>query len=129
MYYASNIFSAACIRIRFVLAAAPLLVYIGLIKMTIFTSYRLACPCARFEEFRDPHLRNFQLEYYDELNELIETGRYDTRDDFTVVLQPLMVDMKPLTLVCLYGDRRKWYNVYIIFICTNDLSVISLSFA
>ena len=39
------------------------------------------------------------MEYYGELNELIETGRYDTRDDFTVVLQPMLVDMKPLLLV------------------------------
>lgn len=58
----------------------------------------LACPCAIFEEFRNP-LRDIQLEYYAELNELLETGRYDTRDDFTVVLQTMFLNMELLLLV------------------------------
>ena len=71
-------------------------------KRLDFHDFRLACPCGKFEEFRQP-LRSIQQEYYDEVNELIESGRYDSRDDFTVVLQTMFVDMQPLTLVFIYN--------------------------
>ena len=41
-------------------------------------------------------IRQIQLEYYDKLKELVDSRRYDTRDDFTVVLQPHMRDQYPL---------------------------------
>ena len=41
-------------------------------------------------------LRQIQLEYYDKLKELVDSRRYDTRTDFTVVLQPHMRDQYPL---------------------------------
>ena len=71
-------------------------------KRLDYHDFRLACPCGKFEEFRQP-LRSIQQEYYDEVNELIESGRYESRDDFTVVLQTMFVDMQPLTLVFIYN--------------------------
>lgn len=41
-------------------------------------------------------LRPLQLQYYEALKQLIEeSGRYDQKDDFTVVLQPFMRDWRP----------------------------------
>ena len=40
-----------------------------------------------------------QVQFYERLKEIVDTGRYDTRDDFTVVMQPFMVHNDPLTLV------------------------------
>ena len=57
-------------------------------------AFRQFCSCALNETTR-PLLRPAQLGYYEKLKELAEGGRYDTRDDFTVVLQPYMVDMLP----------------------------------
>lgn len=52
------------------------------------------CSCARNGDTR-PELRPVQLGYHLKVNELIESGRYDTRDDFTVVVQPHMRDLVP----------------------------------
>ena len=52
------------------------------------------CPCAASPEDL-PNMRPTQLAYHDLLKELIDSGRYDTRDDFTVVLQPHMRDFLP----------------------------------
>ena len=52
------------------------------------------CSCAVREESRQ-YLREIQLEYSRLLEELVNSGRYDTRDDFTVVLQPHMRDIVP----------------------------------
>ena len=40
-------------------------------------------------------LVNTTLEYRRLTNELIESGRYDTTDDFSVVIQPYMRDFNP----------------------------------
>ena len=51
------------------------------------------CECALDHNTR-PELRPVQLQYYEALKELIEdSGRYDQKEDFTVVLQPFMRDM------------------------------------
>ena len=52
------------------------------------------CDCAVREDSRQ-QLRGIQLEYARLLEELVTSGRYDTRDDFTVVLQPHMRDTIP----------------------------------
>jgi len=51
------------------------------------------CPCADGTDT----LRNLQLEFFDKLSQLAD-GRYDTRRDFTVVLQPHLRDMTPWRL-------------------------------
>ncbi|KAI0237112.1 Phospholipase B1, membrane-associated [Lamellibrachia satsuma] len=52
------------------------------------------CECALNSGTRQ-ELRPLQLQYYQALKQLIEeSGRYDTKDDFTVVLQPFMRDMR-----------------------------------
>ena len=51
------------------------------------------CECAKNEDTR-VELRDLQLGYFDAISTLVDTGRYDTRDDFTVVIQPMIVDQK-----------------------------------
>ena len=53
------------------------------------------CMCAVNKTTRGD-LRDIQLDYYHKLNELVESGRYDTSDDFTVVIQPHQRDIKPV---------------------------------
>jgi phospholipase B1 len=53
------------------------------------------CVCA-FNETTREMLRPVQLEYYEQLVDMVESGRYDTRDDFTVVIQPHQRDIEPI---------------------------------
>ena len=41
----------------------------------------------------DTGLENFISAYQSELRDLIDSGRYDDRDDFTVVVQPFLRDI------------------------------------
>ena len=59
------------------------------------------CPCATDED-TVWELKATQLEYSRLLEELVNSGRYDTRDDFTVVLQPHHRDLEPVLDVKLY---------------------------
>ena len=45
----------------------------------------------------------YTVEYYEELKKIVDTGRWDIYEDFTVVLQPMMRDLYPdvLMRVCL----------------------------
>ena len=52
------------------------------------------CDCVVNDTTR-PDLKPRQMGYYEELEQLVSSGKYDTRDDFTVVLQPQMRDMLP----------------------------------
>jgi phospholipase B1 len=52
------------------------------------------CSCVTNPSTR-PLMREYQMEYYNLLDQLISSGKYDTRDDFTVVLQPQMRDITP----------------------------------
>ncbi|ELU16539.1 hypothetical protein CAPTEDRAFT_194093 [Capitella teleta] len=52
------------------------------------------CNCVTNPETR-PEMRPTQLSYINLLDELISSGKYDTRDDFTVVFQPHMRDIVP----------------------------------
>jgi len=56
--------------------------------------HNIECPCAMNNETA-PLLRPLQLAYYDKLMELVDNDRYDTRDDFTVVIQPFLRDQQP----------------------------------
>ena len=52
-------------------------------------------------------LRPVQMAYYEELVDMIESGRYDTRDDFTVVIQPHQRDIQPVYKVShIYVDLK-----------------------
>jgi phospholipase B1 len=50
------------------------------------------CPCAAYPptpQDRDT-LNQWLAQYHSRLVDLVNTGRYDTKDDFTVVVQPFM---------------------------------------
>lgn len=40
-------------------------------------------------------MRVRQFGYWQELDQVINSGKYDTREDFTVVLQPMFRDQEP----------------------------------
>ncbi|ELU02977.1 hypothetical protein CAPTEDRAFT_121773, partial [Capitella teleta] len=52
------------------------------------------CSCLMTEDGRS-EMRNVQLGYYYGMRDLIDSGRYDVSDSFTVVLQPHLRDQKP----------------------------------
>lgn len=54
------------------------------------------CNCALDDSFV-PYLVSITKQYQKGIEDLVATGRYDTSDDFTVVLQPFMKLMKPPT--------------------------------
>lgn len=60
--------------------------------------HRAECPCAVEERENNGTgtfnltLRERQLEYFDKINELVTSGVYDNRSDFTVILQPHLRD-------------------------------------
>ncbi len=50
---------------------------------------RAVCNCARDEQYVDT-IKRIAREYSEATEQLISTGRYDTKDDFTAVFQPFM---------------------------------------
>ncbi|KAJ8044684.1 Phospholipase B1, membrane-associated [Holothuria leucospilota] len=65
----------------------------------------IACNCAMFKEGDDhAELVNLVNDYQALLEDLIMSGRYDTRDDFTVVYQPYLVNTRFPLLDTLEGD-------------------------
>jgi len=59
---------------------------------------RTLCNCALDDSFV-PYLVSITKQYQKGVEDLVASGRYDTSDDFTVVLQPFMKLMKPPTKV------------------------------
>jgi len=59
------------------------------------TLHAIECACANVTNTTE-EMYQLQRDYYEQVNELIETDKYDTRDDFTVVVQPFLLDQKPL---------------------------------
>ncbi|KAK2170678.1 hypothetical protein LSH36_1g12015 [Paralvinella palmiformis] len=52
-------------------------------------SHWLFCDCVVVNA---TEMKPLQLGYYNELKSLIDSGKYETKDDFTVVIQPMFVD-------------------------------------
>ncbi len=52
------------------------------------------CPCG-VDAAEQDYIKDLVAKYHDGTVELVETGQYDDRDDFTVVIQPLFKDFKP----------------------------------
>ncbi|CAF1366227.1 unnamed protein product [Adineta steineri] len=57
--------------------------------------YNKTCPCAAFPTIEQANILDDYIPKYQQvLLDLINTGRYDQRDDFTVVIQPFMAETK-----------------------------------
>ncbi|NWV05930.1 PLB1 Phospholipase, partial [Ptilonorhynchus violaceus] len=57
---------------------------------------RLLCPCVINPQDNSNELKKlvyFNRRYQERTRQLVESGRYDTKDDFTVVMQPFMTNM------------------------------------
>lgn len=59
----------------------------------VFLVCRLLCDCAINKNTRE-QVRVANLEYQRLTNLLIDSGDYDTKEDFTVIRQPFMEHMK-----------------------------------
>jgi phospholipase B1 len=61
--------------------------------------HKIGCKCAAFADPKiDDMLNEYNTQYLNYTHSLIDSNRYDDRDDFTVVIQEFMQDMKiPLT--------------------------------
>lgn len=66
----------------------------------VFVLVSIVCDCGH-DKANSEMLRNAAIAYQRELNNLVSSGRYDTRNDFTVVLQPFFKNTEPPTLVCM----------------------------
>uniref|UniRef100_A0A8C0UUQ3 Phospholipase B1, membrane-associated n=1 Tax=Cyanistes caeruleus TaxID=156563 RepID=A0A8C0UUQ3_CYACU len=58
---------------------------------------RILCPCVINPKDNSYDLKKliyFNKKYQEKTRQLVESGRYDTKDDFTVVMQPFMTDME-----------------------------------
>ncbi|XP_014116844.1 PREDICTED: phospholipase B1, membrane-associated [Pseudopodoces humilis] len=58
---------------------------------------RILCPCVINPKDNSYDLKKliyFNKKYQETTRQLVESGRYDTKDDFTVVMQPFMTDME-----------------------------------
>ncbi|KAL2306065.1 hypothetical protein Nmel_003967, partial [Mimus melanotis] len=58
---------------------------------------RMLCPCVISPQDNSNELKQliyFNRRYQERTRQLVESGRYDTKDDFTVVMQPFMTNME-----------------------------------
>ena len=60
------------------------------------------CRCAAYpaNSEAETELNAETQKYRDVLEELVNTGRYDTKDDFTVIIQPFFSNTYPPKKVC-----------------------------
>ena len=61
------------------------------------------------------------MDYYYGLKELVDSGKYDSRDDFTVVLQPYVVELAPWIDV-------SFHTLLVTFYWRNLISIVYVSF-
>lgn len=75
----------------------------------------IVCDCGH-NKANSEMLKNAAMAYQRELRALVNSGRYDTRNDFTVVLQPFFKNTEPPTLV-----RLGNYGFYFVLLCFKVL--------
>ena len=59
----------------------------------------MVCECGK-DKNNAAMLDAFTRSYQEETKKLIDSGHYDTRSDFTVVLQPFFTNTRPPVHVC-----------------------------
>ena len=64
-----------------------------------------------YQDFRNP-LKDFQIGYYDVIKNMVDSGIFE-REDFTVVMQPFLLEMTPLRLVSLCTYQKNLLVVHI----------------
>lgn len=80
-------------------------------------AYRFLCDCGAFpkDEAAKQELQALSKAYRDGLTDLVNTGRYDTREDFTVVIQPFFTNTdipNKVRLLGIYNLMIRYYLVY-----------------
>ncbi|GAB1289514.1 Phospholipase B1, membrane-associated [Apodemus speciosus] len=89
---------------------------------------RQLCPCVLTADDNSPELARLverNRQYQKETEKLIESGRYDTKDDFTVVLQPFFENVTmPRTPLERVGYKTRYQNFEIEtpIMCPNQAS-------
>lgn len=81
------------------------------ILFSAISVFSIVCDCGH-NKANSEMLKNAAMSYQRELRALVNSGRYDTRGDFTVVLQPFFKNTEPPTLVRL---RNIWVLFRIAF--------------
>ena len=76
-----------------------------------------------YQDFRNP-LKDYQLGYYDFIKNMVDSGRFE-REDFTIVLQPFLMETKPLRLVSSCGYQRIAFGAVYMIIKYNVKSIFS----
>jgi len=64
--------------------------------------HAIECPCALSNTTEE--MKSLQMEYFNLTNALIASGVYDTRRDFTVVMQPYLVEQEPFLMNSTHYD-------------------------
>lgn len=84
------------------------------------------CSCVRDQDdydykFDPEALARLAAEYQNSINDLVGSGRYDDKEDFTVVVQPFLRQTTPPLNVRIAAGARCGYSTYMY--CSNVLYI------
>lgn len=91
----------------------------------IFNFPSFTCRCGAFPGDNKDELKALVIQYQNGLEDLVDSGRYETRDDFTVVNQPFLSETKiPVNVsidIKLNKDTRviNWFAILMFRLCKS----------